>query len=87
MHLLSFTMEGDLKVWFFKSVHSKKNQITCWLQWKLHLYYFEKSPIVIYIMNYLFIFFLDFSWNWYPTNLESFHYVIKILCHTRNTCW
>jgi len=27
------------------------------------------------------------SWNCTPMNLESFHYVIKVLCHTQNTCW
>jgi hypothetical protein len=40
------------------SIHSKRSQITCWLQWKLHLYYFEKSPIIIY--NVLFVHILGF---------------------------
>jgi hypothetical protein len=72
-----------------RSIQSKRSQITCWLQWKLHLYYFEKSPIIIYnelvihILGFLFI----YAWNWCRTNLESFHYVIRIFCHIQNTCW
>jgi hypothetical protein len=41
-----------------RSIHSKRNQITCWLQWKLHFYYFEKSPMIIY--NELFVHILGF---------------------------
>jgi hypothetical protein len=40
------------------STHNKRSQITCWLLWKLHLYYFEKSPIIIYYE--LFVHILEF---------------------------
>jgi hypothetical protein len=72
------------------SIHNKRSQITCWLQWKLHLNYFEKSPIIIY--NDLFVLILGFClfiheidilkiWNDFIMVLESFK------CHTQNTCW
>jgi hypothetical protein len=66
------------------SIHNKKSQITYWLQWKLHLY-FEKSPIIIYKELFCSHFgvLVVCSGNWYCTNLESFHYVIRVLCHTQ----
>jgi len=63
------------------SIHSKRSQIPCWLQWKLHFYYFEKSPIIIYnelfvhIMGFcLFIYEIDISqiWNHFIMLLVSF---------------
>jgi len=72
-----------------RSIQSKRSQITCWLQWKLHLYYFEKSPIIIYnklvihILGFcLFIHEIDIVQIW-----NHFYYVIRIFCHIQNTCW
>jgi hypothetical protein len=54
---------------------------------KLYLYYFEKSPIIIY--NELFVHILGFAYlfmKFISYKFGIFHYVIKVLRYTPRTC-
>jgi hypothetical protein len=68
---------------FIRCIHNKRSQFFLNIM-KINFYYFENHQ-KLYLMNCLSI--NVCSWNWNLLNLKSFHYVIRILCHTQNTCW
>jgi hypothetical protein len=70
-----------MKSWETRSIHNIKSQYMCWLCLKLHLCYFEKSPLIVF--NELFIHHLELclcvheigiQWIWthFTMLLESF---------------
>jgi hypothetical protein len=79
----SFEAKSSCFQSLYGSIHSKGSQYNCSLCLKLHLYYFEKSLLIWIICPSFEILFVCL-WSWNPMNLESFHYVIKILCHTQS---
>jgi len=49
---------------------------------------FNQKRCEFKILHYLSIVIVFWcSWNWTSRNLESFHYVIEVFCHTQSTCW
>ncbi len=42
-------------------IHNKSSQRSCWQSFKMHLYYFGKSPLIVF--NELFIHYLQLCFN------------------------